>query len=196
MVNIPKESYVSISQQRIKPTYLLESDNNNIVFSFRAIEKNKYFNLDSTCPNWSQELFETMKTVSNIAVKDVYAGKYSGRNSTLRIHQHHNVKCPCELPSSVDIKDMWQIRIAKSKGGVHGVFFENIFYVIWFDPHHNLYPDERYGGLKLIKPPTTCCKDRDEQIQQLSQELEIQKKNAAFWEKYAEELQLKYESDS
>lgn len=194
MVNIPKEIPVSISQQRIKRTHLQESDNKNIVFSFRAIEKNKYFNLDSTCPNWSQELFDTMKTVSNIAVKDVYAGKYSGKNSTLRIHQHQNVKCPCELPSSVDIKDMWQIRISRSKGGIHGVFYENVFYVIWFDPHHNLYPDERYGGLKTIKPPTSCCKDRDEQIIQLSEQLEKQKETAKFWEDYAEELQNKYEN--
>ncbi len=67
---------------------------------------------------------------------------------------------------------MWQIRISKSKGGIHGVFCDNVFYVIWFDPQHNLYPDENHGGLKRIKPPSTCCKDREEIIIQLKNENE------------------------
>ncbi len=143
-----------------------------LLFSFAAVERTDYFNLDGTCVNWASDLFNILKDVSNIKAKDVFSGKYSGRNSTLRIHQHNNVKKTCSLPANVRLEDMWQIRISKSKGGIHGVFCDNVFYVIWFDPQHNLYPDENHGGLKRIKPPSTCCKDREEIIIQLKNENE------------------------
>lgn len=142
-----------------------------LLFSFAAIQTTEYFNLDGTCINWASDLFKTLEEVSRIKAKDVFAGKYSGRNSTLRIHPHNNVKSPCSIPRNVNLEDMWQIRISKSKGGIHGVFSENVFYVIWFDPQHNLYPDENHGGLKKIKPPSTCCKDRDERIAVLENEI-------------------------
>lgn len=181
---IPKAKLIQ-SEERIRPIFLPKTKDENIVFSFKAVERNEYFNLDYTCPNWSQELFLTMQTVSNINMKDVYAGKYSGKGSTLRIHQHQNAKSPCDLPRSVSLEDMWQIRISKSKGGVHGVFYENIFYVIWFDPHHNLYPDERYGGLKMVRPASSCCKDRDEELSVLAERLKEEKEISKFWEDYA-----------
>lgn len=68
------------------------------------------------------------------------------------------------------MEEMWQIRISASKGGIHGVFYENVFFVIWFDPQHNLYPDKNHGGLKRIIPPSTCCKDRDSEIARLYEE--------------------------
>lgn len=52
------------------------------------------------------------------------------------------------------------------------VEIDNIFYVIWLDPLHNMYPDDKYGGLRKVKPHSTCCKDRDEEIIQLKQENE------------------------
>ena len=138
-----------------------------LLFSFSAIQRDDYFNLDGTCQNWASELFLTLQKVSDITLSDVYAGKYSGKNSPLRIHSHRDVKNPCSSPVGVNVEDMWQIRISKSKGGIHGVFSENVFYVIWFDPQHNLYPDENHGGLKRVMPPSTCCKDRDEEINTL-----------------------------
>ena len=165
---------------------VLEKDK-KIVFSFEAIDKNEYFNLDGTCQNWSMDLFDTLKKVSNIYVKDVYAGKYSGKTSTLRIHQHDKAVPPCKVPNNVALEDMWQIRISLSKGGVHGIFSDNIFYIIWFDPHHNLYPDKNHGGLKRIIPPSTCCKDRDYEIERLKNELKITKKECQFWERFSQE---------
>ena len=81
---------------------------------------------------------------------------------------------------------MWQIRISISKGGIHGIFFDNIFYVIWFDPQHNLYPDKNHGGLKKVIPPSTCCKDRDMEIKQLKEENDRLQKDCEFWEAYAQ----------
>lgn len=143
-----------------------------ILFSFESIERDEFFNLDGTCANWSSDLFDALKYASEIKISDVYAGKYSGKNSTFRIHQHKNVKNPCSIPHNVSLDEMWQIRISKSKGGIHGVFVENVFFVVWFDPHHNLYPDSNHGGLKKIIPPSTCCKDRDDEIAKVNKENE------------------------
>ena len=141
-----------------------------LLFSFAAVDKNEYFNLDGTCQNWASDLFDTMRVASNIKVSEIFAGRYSGKNSTLRIHSHKDMTPPCKLPYNIDLEEMWQIRISASKGGIHGVFYENVFFIIWFDPHHNLYPDPNHGGLKKIIPPSTCCKDRDNEIESLKEE--------------------------
>lgn len=158
-----------------------------ILFSFEALESNEYFNLDMTCPNWAAELFRVLKSVSKYNVKDIYGGQYT--DSTIRVHSHRNAhKPPCNLPRGISLEEMWQIRISQRKGGIHGIFIENVFYVIWFDPLHNLYPDERFGGLKKIKPPGTCCRDREEEVLQLKEEIKkIKEENQA----YEELLELK-----
>lgn len=144
-----------------------------VLFSFEAIERNEYFNLDGTCVNWPSELVGVLQAVSGIPVCDIYAGRYSGKQSPLRIHPHKRMKNkPWIEPRAVSIEDMWQIRLGKSKGGIHGVLYENVFYIIWFDPQHNLYPDENYGGIKKIVPPSTCCKERDSEIVELNKQIE------------------------
>lgn len=174
-------------QTRITPQNIeIENKNEKVLFSFEAVEKNEYFNLDGTCQNWAADLFDTMQKVSRIELKDIYAGKYSGKTSPFRIHRHEDAKPPCKLPSNILLEDMWQIRISISKGGIHGIFFDNIFYVIWFDPQHNLYPDKNHGGLKKVIPPSTCCKDRDMEIEQLKEKNDRLQKDCEFWEAYAQ----------
>ena len=160
------------------------TSDNTVVFSFEAYDKTEYFNLDGTCQNWAAELMDMMQDVSTHTVADLTSGKYS----KYRVHDHRTVKkCPSPLPNGVALKDMYQIRISKSKGGIHGVFRENTFYVIWLDPLHNMYPDDRYGGLRKIRKTCTCCKDRDEEILRLRDELEKAQKEAKEWEQLAEE---------
>lgn len=180
MRRVPKPNVQK--DKKVTPNNIIISGNDSIVFSFGDWTTNEYFNLDSTCENWSSELFDCMRTVSNISKKDIEAGKYSGKNSKLRIHNHKNATPPCKLPPNIDLEEFYQIRISASKGGMHGVFVENVFYVIWLDPHHNMYPDERYGGLKVIQPPNNCCKDRDQIIEELSQTIESLKTEVKEYE--------------
>lgn len=35
--------------------------------------------------------------------------------------------------------DCWQLGIDNHKFRVHGFFIENVFYIVWLDPDHNLY---------------------------------------------------------
>lgn len=47
------------------------------------------------------------------------------------------------------VKRAFEVRIGKGYGRIHGIVWDKVFYVIWFDPAHNLYPDEKFGGVKL-----------------------------------------------
>lgn len=196
MCDIPRAN-VSGIRSKVTPNNLdPQTKEKKILFSFEAVDKNEYFNLDGTCQSWAADLFDTMKIVSGLKLKEIYTKEYSGKKSPLRIHPHKNATVPCKLPKNVALNDMWQIRISVSKGGIHGIFSGNVFYVIWFDPQHNLYPDKNHGGLTKIIPPSTCCKDRDKQISEMQEELnnlkeELQncKNECRFWENYAQELE-------
>lgn len=59
--------------------------------------------------------------------------------------------------------------------------------MIWLDPLHNMYPDDRFGGLRKVKAASTCCKDRDNEILRLQEELQKAQKDADDWRKIAEE---------
>lgn len=103
------------------------------------------------------------------------------------MHSHENATPPSKVPDGVELKDCYQIRISKSKGGIHGVFNGNIFYVIWLDPLHNMYPDDKYGGLRKIKPGSTCCKDRDKIIEQLRENIDKLKEENKIYQEMFEE---------
>lgn len=190
MPKIPKQK--TISTHKVKPSNIKDiTEDPKVRFSFESVNKTEYFNLDATCQNWSADLFDTLQKVSSITMKEIYSGKFSSKNTPFRIHQHSKADPPSKVPNNVSINDMWQIRISVSKGGIHGIFVDNIFYIIWFDPHHNLYPDKNHGGLKKIKPPVSCCKDREEIIDSLSEQLLASKEEVSIWENYASNLESK-----
>ena len=55
--------------------------------------------------------------------------------------------------------------------------------MIWLDPLHNMYPDDRFGGLRQVKPPGTCCKEREDQISDLQEKIRVlQEENQAYKE--------------
>lgn len=175
---IPKARKAQNSKNKIK-RQSLDLKQSGITFSFEILETTEYFNLDGTCINWTTELFGMLKEISSIKKENLLNGSYA--KSKYRVHSHENASPPSKLPEGVELKDCYQIRISKSKGGIHGVFYDNIFYVIWFDPLHNMYPDDKYGGLRKVKPGSTCCKDREEIIKQLQERNdELMKENQIY----------------
>ncbi|WP_156650937.1 hypothetical protein [Massilia sp. Root133] len=45
----------------------------------------------------------------------------------------------------------FEVRVGKAYGRIHGIVWDKVFYVVWFDPAHNLYPDDRFGGVRFHK---------------------------------------------
>ena len=187
MRNIPIASKINIKPIPSPIFQALHLTDDGIVFSFEALDKTEYFNLDGTCQNWASDMLEMLKQVSRLTVKELTSGKFR----TFRLHTHEGARCPSPLPEGVELKDVYQLRISKSKGGIHGVLIEKCFYVIWFDPLHNMYPDEKYGGLRKVLPPSTCCKDRDKEILRLQEEVKNAKDEAKDWEEPARDYEAK-----
>lgn len=170
---------VSATSNIPKPTFLTSLGDDKIVFSFASLEWTEYFSFDGTCSNWSYDLFNMLKSISMITKLELLQGQFK----TYRVHNHQNANPPNPLPEGVELKDCYQLRISTSKGGIHGVFVENTFYIIWVDPLHNMYPDQRFGGLRKIKSNSTCCKDRDLMLEELTKENErFRKENDELWE--------------
>lgn len=45
------------------------------------------------------------------------------------------------LHEQLQAEQPWQFEVsANEHGRVHGFFIENIFFLVWLDPQHNLYP--------------------------------------------------------
>lgn len=118
---------------------------NGFTFSFSCFDRtHKFFNLGGVTVSWFIDLLDCLKSVSGKTIADL-------KNS---IHDFHpvnwsrtNVKCPSEQG------EYWQFRINKSKGRVIGLLIENVFYVVWLDPHHNITNSEGYGGIKKFQTP-------------------------------------------
>ena len=163
----------------------VKAEPEKLSFSFESLERTEFFNLDGTCANWSSDLFDMLKAVSCLTKQELLSGKHR----TFRAHNHEKANPPNRFPSGVSKTDCYQIRIGKSKSGIHGVFYENVFFVIWLDPLHNMYPDKHHGGLRKIIPPSTCCKERDSKITSLQNELKQTKEDCAFWEQEYQKLE-------
>lgn len=39
----------------------------------------------------------------------------------------------------------FEVRISRSYGRLHGIVWHNVFYIVWIDPAHNLYPSKDHG---------------------------------------------------
>ncbi len=175
-----KKDNIAKTESRVSSPIMDElSNSEGIKFSFKLLDFNEYFNLDATCVNWSYELMQTLKNISQLSTNDITSGTYG----TLRFHKVENATQPTSLPSKVELKDMHQLAIGgTSKGRIHGILTGDTFYIIWLDPLHNLYPSRRHGGLRTITPPKNCCMDRDEELEKLNKENEELRKEIEIWE--------------
>ena len=50
-----------------------------------------------------------------------------------------------------------------------------------------MYPDDRFGGLRRVRVASSCCKDRDEEILKLKEELQKAQKEIKEWQELAQE---------
>ena len=110
-------------------------------FSFRYLARTGKFNTADCGPPWFDGLFDRLGSLSSLRPQEVL----SNRSPSLRAHPidfsgtsepggfaHLNVQLR-EYPP-------YQFQISQNTGRVHGFFMDLVFHVVWFDPHHRLYP--------------------------------------------------------
>jgi hypothetical protein len=143
----------------------------NVIFSWKYFDwTHPYFNCGGMPEGWFLSLMETLKNVSSMKFSEF---KKSG-GPPLRVHHHEWDKVSAKFPFNQQFleqieSDTYQFAISTGNGRVHGFTRDNVFYIVWLDPHHNLYPQKEPKEF----PPPTCW---DEYEQQRIFELEEQVK--------------------
>lgn len=107
---------------------------------------------------WFLDLLDCLKNVGRMTIPELKASMYD-------LHPIDWDKTNVGRPSDSEQLEYWQFRINKSRGRVIGFKLDNIFYVVWLDPHHNLTDSEGYGTVKTYKKPQseyeTLCEEVD-----------------------------------
>ena len=141
-----------------------------MVFSFRSLDRNEFFDFTRICDGWAIVLLEALKELSSHYVKEIIYNR--GKN--LSYHSDELAKdCPIKPPKGMRLKDLSEIRFSKSNGRIHGRLVENVFFVVWIDPLHNVFPDDRFGGIRKIRMvKESCCESLLEELDRKNKELE------------------------
>lgn len=126
-----------------------------LLFSFKFLNRDhEAFNLGGVEKDWYLTLIDHLKDISTINRNQLVVEKQQH-------YQAHELEWEkCEYCFDFDEKfleqvDCLQFRLSSSSGRVHGFIIGNRFYIVWLDPHHNLYPDDRYGGVNFYNRPWT-----------------------------------------
>ena len=168
----------------------LREETDTILLSFELLDlDHKYFNLAGTCPKGIYTMFKIMSLITKeITPERLHGFEFMDGRGTLRYHPHTSPESVIEWPDIIDPckKDpeveFSQIRFGKTYGGMHGLLIGNIFYVIWLDPHHNMYPDKKYGGLKILDAPGDCCRIQNDIVSEMSDEIDDLKRQVCEYE--------------
>lgn len=172
-INTSKESF-PIPKDKIE--ILREMRREKLCFSFKFFDREiDEFNLGNVCHSWYIILLDILKTVCDLNINELIQQR---QHYDCHGHDWTKLKFKYKLDDGfLDQVECLQFRLSKSKGRVNGFVIGNIFYIVWLDPHHNLYPDDRYGGVKCYDKPLTCYEilenynfDLLEKIHELEQE--------------------------
>lgn len=134
----------------------LEKMNERLRFSFHYFDReHEAFNCGGTRSEWFIGLLDSLREVSKLNLHEL---KQQRQHYDAHEHDWDGLDYTYTLPELLwdQVRDhCLQFRISKSEGRVHGFVINNTFYVVWLDPHHNLYPIDRHGGRTFYQAPLT-----------------------------------------
>lgn len=129
------------SNGRIHKKHSLPED--NLRFSFKYLDFNHpKFHIDTVRNSYLKILLNRLKSLSNISVQNFRTNK----DRALRAHMHdwrntsekEGFTC---LNEQLRQCEPWQFELsANEHDRIHGILLDETFYIVWFDPHHQLYP--------------------------------------------------------
>ena len=120
-----------------------EQENKEVIFSFKYLDLlgNNKFSIAGCGENYLEKLLLRLKDLSTIQVDEFL----SSRSPSLRAHEidWKNTTEPngfTNLNAYLREKTAFQFEISANEyGRVHGFLINRVFYIVWLDPHHNLY---------------------------------------------------------
>lgn len=138
-----KPTTLSFGSSKIYPTKVEEPQ--GISFNFKRLcekeEKGKFLYKSKLAP-YFVTLLDRFREVSRMNKNEMTIQNVR----SLRCHQIDFSSSEVSEDSfgilGEDVnKDAWQFQLSSNEHGrVHGYFIENVFYIVWLDPNHELYP--------------------------------------------------------
>tara|TARA_B100000508_G_scaffold140877_2_gene144001 strand:- start:944 stop:1366 length:423 start_codon:yes stop_codon:yes gene_type:complete len=113
--------------------------NNKVSFNFRYLQDTDKFCFTAREKDYFLTVLDRLSNVCNMTRQELI----HSHDKTLRCHQ---IDWDSVTEDSFDIKnpdigdDAWQFSLTSNEHGrVHGFFIQDVFYVRWLDPEHQLY---------------------------------------------------------
>lgn len=188
-ISLPKVELPSDSEKRKTLPYNgVPVTEKSFSFSFASFDRtHELFNLGGKGEDgviegkWFIDLLECLRDVCNSRVYDL-------KNSMHDLHPIDWSKSNTDPPKNFEQYEYWQFRLNKSRGRVIGFKLENVFYILWLDPYHNLTDSEGYGGVKTYPKPMSEYEQLQTKIQDQKKKIEeLEKENAVAFELLGED---------
>lgn len=160
----------SLPKQKAKgkkhPTFFTPSENDklqnilkkSVIFSWKYFDRShRKFNCGGIKIPWVMSLLDTLKGVSNLTIGELI--QENGKRHGLRFHEIDWNNTTIEKFNFNDIffsqieDKCYQLSISKGNGRIIGFLIDNIFFIVWLDPHHQLYLMDGFGGEKEFDYP-------------------------------------------
>ena len=150
MPRIPKVTIIPEATKKFLPGIGLDEhelirkrSSEKLLFSFKYLDtEHEAFNLGNIKQEWFLSLFEVLKELSDLTRHRLAVEL----RPHYRSHEHDWGKAKFKynfVDDFLNQVECTQFCLSKGTGRVHGFIIGNRFYVIWLDPHHNMYPMER-----------------------------------------------------
>lgn len=113
-------------------------------FSFRHYQPTEKFCLPdgAKSPAYAGTLLDRLREMSGMRISEFRSNK----NKAIRAHTHNwpdtSEKDGYDhLSEQLQACEPWQFCLsANEHGRVHGILIDEVFYVVWLDPEHRMYP--------------------------------------------------------
>lgn len=134
---------------------LRDKSRETLLFTFQFFDRDhEAFNLGHTEKDWYISLMDCLREVCRINRHELMVVQKNHYQA--HVHDWDKLDYKYKLDDDFLIQvECCQFSLTKSTGRVHGFIIGNRFYVVWLDPHHNLYPSERHGGREFYTRPLT-----------------------------------------
>ncbi|MBE9050612.1 hypothetical protein IQ243_09335 [Nostocales cyanobacterium LEGE 11386] len=137
---IKKIEVVKNSTSGIKPTKLKSLKGISFSFKYYQDGHDKFACTEKVVIYWLT-LLDRLKSLSSLTAQELLVN----RSSSLRCHPikwEDTSESGFGLPNEEQLVDTpYQFSLSSNQHGrVHGFFIDEIFYIVWLDPDHLLYP--------------------------------------------------------
>ena len=137
---IKKTDVAKGSTSGIRPTKLKPPQGISFSFKYYQVGHSKFSCNEKKVIYWLT-LLERLKDLSSLAAQELLVN----RSSTLRCHSikwEDTSESGFGLPNEEQLVETpYQFSLSSNEHGrVHGFFIDEVFYIVWLDPDHMLYP--------------------------------------------------------